>query len=164
MPRRRCCGLIDDEPPCRMFTPTDGYGKEVVRLLYEEYEAIRLKDGVGLEQAEGAAVMGLSRPTFQRILQSARTKLAAALAEGRAIVIEGGNYVMKNRVFECAECAHVWEVEPCSAGGKHGYEIACPKCGCMKKLKIENGVKHACGGGHHHGEGHSHGHGCCGGH
>ncbi|HMM21761.1 MAG TPA: DUF134 domain-containing protein [Selenomonadales bacterium] len=162
MARRRCCGLIDDEPPCRMFVPRGETGKEAVRLLFEEYEAVRLKDRLGLEQAEGAAVMGLSRPTFQRILQSARTKLAEALVEGRAILIEGGNYVMKNRVFECAECAHVWEVEPCSAGGKHGYEIACPECGSLKKLKIENGVKRACG--HQPGDSHSHGHGCCGGH
>lgn len=68
---------------------------------------------------------------------------------------------MKNRVFECVECGNVWEVEPCTAGGKHGYEIVCPKCGSMKKMKVEEGVKHACGGG---GRQHGHGHGCCGGH
>lgn len=65
---------------------------------------------------------------------------------------------MEERVFECAVCGHIWKVEPCTEGGKHGYEIACPKCGNLKKLKLENGVKHACGGG-------SHGGGCCcGGH
>ena len=62
---------------------------------------------------------------------------------------------MGNRVFECVECHHVWEVEPCTEGGKHGYEIACPECGSMKKLKLENGEKHACGG-------HGHQGGCCG--
>ncbi len=155
MPRRRCCGLIDEVPVCQKFIPDNAGRQPAVVLQLEELEAIRLKDGKGWEQADCAVEMGLSRPTFQRILQSARSKIAAALVEGRAIVIKGGNYVMKNRVFECMDCGHVWEVEPCAAGGKHGYEIACPQCGSLKKLKLENGVKHACGG---------HQHGCCGGH
>lgn len=66
---------------------------------------------------------------------------------------------MKNRVFECGDCKHVWEEAPCSAGGKHGYEIACPACGSMRKVKLENGERHECGGGDHQ-QGHRHG--CCG--
>lgn len=81
------------------------------------------------------------------------------------IMCKGGSKMVKNRVFECQDCAHKWEVEPCTAGGKHGYEIACPECGSMKKNKLnEDGVKHACGGGHAHGHDHKHGGGCCGGH
>lgn len=71
---------------------------------------------------------------------------------------------MANRVFECVDCAQVWEEPPCTEGGKHGYEIACPKCGSMKKLKINKGEKHACGGADHaHSHEHSHGSsgGCC---
>lgn len=158
MPRQRCCGLVDEEPVCRKFLPEGEQGQKPVVVQIEELEAIRLKDIKEYEQAICAAVMGLSRPTFQRILHSARRKIAAALVEGRAIVIEGGNYIMKNRVFECVDCHHVWEVEPCTEGGKHGYEIACPQCGSMKKMKLDNGVKHACGGQHGHGGG------CCGGH
>ena len=56
---------------------------------------------------------------------------------------------MKNRVFECTDCKEIWEAAPCSEGGKHGYEIACPKCGSMKKSKLEDGVKHTCGGEEH---------------
>jgi len=159
MPRRRCCGLIDDFPGCQKFVPFQQSNNEAIILGFEEIEAIRLKDIKGLEQAECADSMGLSRPTFQRILQSARTKIATALVEGRIILIQGGNYMIKNRVFECVDCGHVWEVEPCTVGGKHGYEITCPKCGSLKKMKVENGVKHACGG-HHHGSSD----GCCSGH
>ena len=68
---------------------------------------------------------------------------------------------MKNRVFECLNCKEIWEEIPCSEGGKHGYEIACPKCGSMNKSKIVDGARHACGGhGHNH---HEHGTtgGCC---
>ena len=65
---------------------------------------------------------------------------------------------MENRVFECLDCGETWEVEPCSKGGKHGYEIACPKCASMRKTKIDKGVKHTCGGAEHH----DHGDGGCG--
>lgn len=161
MPRRRCCGIVDDLPLCRKFLPQVSFNYEAVQVRLEELEAIRLKDLEELDQSDCADKMGLTRPTFQRILQSARVKVAKALVEGRAIIIEGGNYVMKNREFECVACHHVWEEAPCTEGGKHGYELPCPKCGSMQKLKLEGGVKHVCGGGggHRHGGG-----GCCGGH
>lgn len=62
---------------------------------------------------------------------------------------------MENRVFECAGCGHRWEEAPCAEGGRHGYEIACPKCGNESKYKITDGRRHACAGRKHQG-------GCCG--
>lgn len=144
MPRQRCCGLIDDAIICQTFIPLGQSSLEEIIIRLEELEAIRLKDKVGLDQVECAASMGISRATFQRILGAARSKIATALIEGRPIIIRGGHYLMKNRVFECVECGHVWEVEPCATGGKHGYEIPCPKCGSMKKMKLGNGGKHPC--------------------
>lgn len=163
MPRHRCCGRVEDSPICQKFLPEINNHDEEITLLLEEFEAIRLKDHQGLDQVECANVMGLSRPTYQRILHAARIKLATALVEGRTLQIEGGNFVMDKRVFECVDCGNVWEEESCSNGGKHGYEIACPKCASMKKMKIQAGVKHACGG-HQHQHGHAHGtgQGCCG--
>ena len=163
MPRKRCCGRIDEYPVCRKFVPDPSEHENTMALGYEEMEAIRLKDMAGLDQEECARQMALTRPTFQRILIVARKKLATALVEGQTIIIDGGHYQVANRVFECVDCGQVWEEPPCTEGGKHGYEIACPKCGSMKKSKISNGVKHACGGqGHSHHE-HSAAGGCCGG-
>jgi predicted DNA-binding protein (UPF0251 family) len=65
---------------------------EEVILTVEELEAIRLKDLEGLEQEECAERMGISRPTFFRIINSARSKVAEALVKGKAIRIEGGKY------------------------------------------------------------------------
>src|SRR4030066_298945 len=65
---------------------------EEVRLSIEEAEALRLKDLEGLEQEQGAEKMNISRPTFQRILASARQKVADALLNGKAIRIDGGNF------------------------------------------------------------------------
>lgn len=167
MPRRRCCGLIEEEPLCPRFGPHPQTNSSEIVLTYEELEAVKLMDFNGLDQLASATSMGLSRTTFQRILHSARHKIASALVEGKMILIQGGEYKVKNRVFQCVDCAHTWEEAPCTAGGRHGYEIACPKCNSMKKFKLENGVKHSCGGGHHEGHHGSHqGHqgGCCSGH
>lgn len=151
MPRRRCCGRVDEYPACRKFISPGG-GAPVV-LGVEEAEALRLKDMLGHDQETCAKVMALTRPTYQRILASARKKTATAIAEGKTIIIEGGHFVMGNRVFECLDCAEKWEEKPCTEGGRHGHEIPCPKCGGMNKVKIVDGQRHACGGGQHHGEG-----------
>jgi len=82
---------------------------EEVNLSVEEAEAIRLKDLEGLEQESCAEKMNVSRQTFQRVLASARQKIADALLNGKAIRIEGGNFEMTVRRFKCLE-GHEWEV------------------------------------------------------
>lgn len=61
---------------------------EVVLLDLSELEALRLKDHTELDQEECARLMRISRPTFQRILVSARRKVADALVTGKAIRVE----------------------------------------------------------------------------
>ncbi|MCW3138228.1 MAG: DUF134 domain-containing protein [Methanophagales archaeon] len=93
--RRRCIGF---QPNFLYFEPRDqAYtcGEEVLKL--EELESIRLKDFLQLDQASAAAQMGISQPTFHRIITEAHRKIARALVEGKAIRIEGGHYVMVER-------------------------------------------------------------------
>jgi predicted DNA-binding protein (UPF0251 family) len=96
-----------------------------VILSVEEAEAIRLKDLEGLEQEEGAELMNVSRPTFQRILASARQKMADALLNGKAIRIEGGNFEMAMSRFRCLN-GHEWEV-PFEAMTSTSPQL-CPTC------------------------------------
>jgi len=72
-----------------------------------------LKDLEGLEQEACAERMGISRPTFQRVILSARQKLAGALVEGKAIRIEGGNYSFSGITGpgECRHCRPFTEAE-----------------------------------------------------
>lgn len=98
---------------------------EEIQLTVEEAEAIRLKDLEGLEQEEGAEKMNISRPTFQRILASARQKVADALLNGKAIRIEGGNFEISPRRFRCAN-SHEWEV-PADAVAEATPQL-CPVC------------------------------------
>jgi predicted DNA-binding protein (UPF0251 family) len=62
---------------------------ESVGLSIDEFEAIRLKDLEGLEQTAAADSMRISQPTFHRIIEAARKKVADALVNGKAIRIEG---------------------------------------------------------------------------
>ena len=82
---------------------------EKVRLPVEEAEAIRLKDLEGLDQEECARRMNISRPTFHRVLGAARSKVADALLNGKAIQIEGGNFEMAMCRFHCLN-GHEWDV------------------------------------------------------
>ncbi len=63
---------------------------EEVILELDEFEAIRLSDFEGLTQEKAAEKMKVSQPTFNRILSSARRKIADALVNGKAIRIQTG--------------------------------------------------------------------------
>jgi predicted DNA-binding protein (UPF0251 family) len=93
-------------------------------LTVDEYEAIRLVDKDGLDQEQAAKRLGVSRATCARIIVSAHKKVAAALTEGKAIRIEGGNFVLKLNRYRCMGCGALWEgwelcveVEPLSMHG-----------------------------------------------
>jgi uncharacterized protein len=59
-------------------------------MTLDEFEALRLADLDGLYQEQAAEKMKISRPTFSRIVDSARRKVADALVHGKALRIEGG--------------------------------------------------------------------------
>lgn len=94
MARETKCRKVESFPQVTEFKPV-GIPRSrlaAVVLKVEELEALRLKDLMGLEQEDCAVRMGISRPTFQRILNESRAKAADALINGKAIRIEGGDY------------------------------------------------------------------------
>jgi len=105
-----------------------------VCLSVEEAEAIRLKDLEGLEQKQCAERMGISRPTFQRVLESSRQKMADALLHGKAIRIEGGNFEMAMRRFRCID-GHEWNV-PFEAMLAEPPQF-CPDCSTPEIMSLE---------------------------
>ncbi len=92
MPRRRRRRRVGFRPNRKYFGPGRGRASDEVVMRVEELEAIRLKDGEGFSQVESAEKMDVSQPTFSRILESARQKVADALVNGKALRIEGGDY------------------------------------------------------------------------
>lgn len=104
---------------------------EVMILTVEEMEAVRLADVEGLEQADAAASMEVSAPTFNRILGGAHRKIGTALWRGQALRVEGGTFRLaphrqgQCRRFRCRGCGHEWEA-PCGNG--RGRDMCCPAC------------------------------------
>ena len=135
MPRPAKWRRVDFLPEVTYFRPAGVSPRKIeeVCLSVEEAEAIRLKDLEGLEQVACADRMHISRPTFHRILESARSKLADALISGKAIRIEGGNFEMAVRRFRCNNDGHEWNV-PFEVMVM-GNPLACPRC---KSLSVQS--------------------------
>jgi predicted DNA-binding protein (UPF0251 family) len=77
---------------------------EQVTLKIEEYESLKLIDYDMHSQEKAAELMDVSRPTFTRIYNSALKTIIKAFVEGKAIVIEGGNYQFDKEWFRCKKC------------------------------------------------------------
>ena len=136
MPRPPKCRRVAFLPNVTYFKPAGIPLRTLseVQLSVEEAEALRLKDVEGLEQEESAQRMNISRPTFQRVLGSARSKVADALLNGKAIRIEGGNFEMAMRRFHCLS-GHYWDV-PFERMISNPPEV-CPDCESPNILPIQ---------------------------
>ena len=115
--RRRICAM----PQCGRFGPVDSpttASKEVIMTL-DEFETIRLIDLEELTQEACAQRMNVARTTVQAIYNSARTKLALCLVQGRELRIEGGDYVLCD-------------------GNTDGCSCHCHKSHCGKRFSKED--------------------------
>lgn len=83
---------IGCKPGDRCFRPVHMSPEKVTRVTVtlDELEALRLCDGLRLEQNEAAKKMKVHRSTVSRILAAARQKVANALVHNHGIKIEGG--------------------------------------------------------------------------
>ncbi len=97
MVRPKRCRFIKRKPNVTYFKPAGIRLTELeeVVITIDEFEAFRLKDEKGINQIEAAKKMKISQPTFNRLLNSARNKIAKAISNGHAIKIEGGTYKVK---------------------------------------------------------------------
>jgi uncharacterized protein len=100
MSRPKKCRCINCSPNTSYFKPKGIplVHLEEVLLSLDEFEAIRLADHEGLYHEEAAGRMNISRATFGRILDSARSKVADAIINGKALKIEVINDINKMEV------------------------------------------------------------------
>lgn len=123
MPRPTKWRKISFVPEHTLFKPC-GVPKsklDTITLKIEELEAMRLKDIEGLNQAECAELMSVSRQTFQNIIDSARKKVAISLTEGKGIEISGGKYTYNICEYVCNDCGQAFEIN-------FEAEHVCPIC------------------------------------
>jgi predicted DNA-binding protein (UPF0251 family) len=93
-------------------------------LTVDEFEALRLADLEEYSHVKAAAKMKVSRATFGRIIEKARHTVSDALVNGKAILIEGGNYRAINVLrFHCMNCKCSWQFPNVANKNKK-----CPRC------------------------------------
>nr|WP_319374178.1 DUF134 domain-containing protein [uncultured Methanobacterium sp.] len=129
MARPRRFRRISEEPHIKCFKPEreDLDSLKPIEILIDEFEAIRLRDYHDIQQKRSAEIMGVSQPTFHRILTSARKKIANALINGNTIVINGKDHLIR---YECNDCGFKWQ-HPRKEYNK------CPDCGSTSIGTVE---------------------------
>jgi len=90
--RHKKVRYIQKMPSVVQFSPRGKAGRpDEIELRVDHFEAIKLADYQGYDQSEGAKVMGISRPSFGRVLREARKIMANALVNGKTIRIRIGD-------------------------------------------------------------------------
>ena len=117
--------LINQPPNFKNFKPSGIPRKMLksVKITVDEYEAFRLADYQGLEHLQAAEKMAISRPTFTRLIEKARHKIAMALVDGMELVVEGGNVEFENTLHRCRDCGDE-QINPVNENIPD-----CPECG-----------------------------------
>lgn len=112
------------------FKPFDLQTSEGVEIgiNYEEYEALKLCDYELLTQAQAAELMKISRPTFTRLYESVRRKIARAFVEGCGIRLIEGKHSIALWHF-CNNCKITYS--------KVSENPNCPFCKRLENHKIK---------------------------
>ena len=126
MGRRSGRRWVRQTPKNFYFSDITTMKEDQIILSIAEFEAMRLKHFINLNQNEAAEKMGISQPTFSRIIERAHQKLTQALIEGKIIKVFGGEYDYKVTFvgYGCLDCSHEWE--DTSASKEKG--VACINC------------------------------------
>ncbi len=126
MPRRKRHRSVHREPPVSVYKPAGIPVRDLDEILVtiDEFESIRLADFEGMSQREASEIMKISQPTFNRVLSSARSKIAEGIVLGQVLRIEGGNYVLRDGSggLQCVDCGTNLDMTK-------DDQRKCPKCG-----------------------------------
>ena len=138
MPRPKRYRMMGHPPAVKGFKPFGGNNikSESINLLYEEYEAIKLSDYQNLSQLESSKIMNISRPTFTRIYERARKKIATAFIENRTISIDGGNVKFEDEWYNCTNCKTTFK-----SSKVLNQKTVCPLCKSSNIIHINPNVR-----------------------
>ncbi len=75
------------KPKCKIFSPIDITSEGTIALSHDELEALYLMDFLEQYQEDCAKSLGVSRPTFSRIIHNARKKTADMIVSGKRLVV-----------------------------------------------------------------------------
>lgn len=138
MPRPKNNRIVNEPPVFTDFKPigVKGVDLEQVVLSLDEFEAFRLADQLGFSQEEAAGEMEISRPTFTRLIEKARKKIAVFIVEGKMLSIDGGNIHFRNNIIKCQSCGHMFKTK------FNEIITECPACHSEKIQNLAGGFGH----------------------
>ncbi|NPA68461.1 MAG: DUF134 domain-containing protein [Chlorobi bacterium] len=138
MPRPQKKRKVNTPPLFTDFKPSgiSARNLEEIVLSLDEFEALRLADFIGMSQEEAASEMEISRPTFTRLIETARKKSADFFINGKRLILEGGNIHFRKNIIKCEACGHAFHT------GLHAEIENCPHCGSSKLVNLAGGFGH----------------------
>ncbi len=138
MPRLKKDKIVHSPPLFALYKPVGIMRSSLQRLCLtlDEYEAIRLADYLGMDHAEAALEMEISRSTFSRLIEKARQKTARFLIEGKELCIEGGKIHFRDNIIRCFDCGHMFNIDMGKAVSQ------CPQCHSENLLNLAGGFGH----------------------
>jgi predicted DNA-binding protein (UPF0251 family) len=138
MPRPKNNRIVHEPPIFTDFKPVGlkGIDLKQIQLSLDEFEAFRLADHIGLSHEEAAEEMEISRPTFSRLIEKARTKIASFIIEGKMLNIDGGNIHFRNNIIKCQSCGHMFRTK------FNDTVTECPACHSKNLLNLAGGFGH----------------------
>jgi len=130
--------MIKEPPLFSQFKPMGAPGRllETISMSLDEYEAFRLSDYLGMSQEEAADEMEISRPTFTRLIETARKKVTELIINGKMLTIEGGNIHFRNNLIKCRSCGHMFNINIEDDIRK------CPSCNSDELINLAGGFGH----------------------
>ncbi|MFC2151052.1 DUF134 domain-containing protein [Bacteroidota bacterium] len=130
--------IVHKPPLFSEFKPIGVAGRllDQIQLSIDEYEALRLADYEGFSQEDAAEEMEISRPTFSRLIEKARKKVADFIIQGKLLTIEGGNIHFRNNIIRCHDCGHMFNTN----FGESFTE--CPECHSKNLINLAGGFGH----------------------
>jgi len=138
MPRRKKNRIVCNPPLYTEFKPVGIRSRQLARtvLTLDEYEAVRLADGLRMSHADAAEEMEISRSTFTRLIEQARRKVADFLTTGKLLCVSGGNIHFRRNIIRCLNCGHMFNTELSSSPAE------CPSCGSETLVDLAGGFGH----------------------
>lgn len=138
MARRKKNRIVNQPPLYGEFKPTGVAARflDRVELTLDEYESLRLADFEAMSQEEAANEMEISRPTFTRLIESARKKMVEFIVKGKKLVIVGGNVHFKKNIFKCFDCEQMFVLSISETVN------VCPSCNSENVTNLAGGYGH----------------------
>jgi predicted DNA-binding protein (UPF0251 family) len=133
MARLKKFRTINNLPFSKKYTASSGFRKnrknnDSIKILLEEYEAFILVDYDNLTHEQASLKMNVSRPTFTRIYNQVRQKIAEAFVLGKDIIFEGGNIEFFQNHFKCNSCNTTFTNNDFDCKKMNLSEITCTNC------------------------------------